>query len=317
MQTTWKTMINLRWRATTRALIAAFLLTSCGEMPTAPASDELTLAPAQASESNSSSSSNRPRLRVSDEELEFNAKKGDRSPNPQIVKITSDVSTQITGIAVQKITYKKASGWLSATLSRSTTPLDLTLKVTPGSLKKGTYIADVYLSSTNGSNTPYVVHVLLKLRDGDDDDACGEDDDEDECAKSLVASVPSSTVTGAIVSPAPTATIKYASGSTNTSATGTVTVSTTTAGASLSGGTSATVVSGVATFSTLRVTRSTAGPVALLFTWSGGATTTQNINVTLPAPVATTLAATAPATATSGVALSPALTATVRDQNGA
>ena len=94
-----------------------------------------------------------PRIDVSSASTTFNATVAGSNPAPQVVAITNGGGGALSGLATS-ITYGSGSGWLSATLSSTGAPSDLTLRATTGALAAGTYTATVRVSATNASNTP-------------------------------------------------------------------------------------------------------------------------------------------------------------------
>ena len=77
-------------------------------------------------------------------------------PAARTVAVANVGTGTLTGLTVGAIDYAGGSGWLSASLSRSTAPATLTLTMEKGSLSPGTYMATVPLASASSGNAPGV-----------------------------------------------------------------------------------------------------------------------------------------------------------------
>lgn len=91
------------------------------------------------------------------------------SPNPvqlssaeqqKVVSITNSGSGTLSGLSAS-VTYQGRSGWLVATLSRSTAPADLTLSAAVGGLPDGSYNATVIITGSAGASL--AIPVVLSL----------------------------------------------------------------------------------------------------------------------------------------------------------
>lgn len=75
----------------------------------------------------------------------------------------TDAGTAVTGLGTT-INYTTGTGWLTATLSVTTTPSTLTLQSSAGSLAPGTYNATVDVTSGVAGNSPQSVAVTLTVQ---------------------------------------------------------------------------------------------------------------------------------------------------------
>lgn len=187
-----------------------------------------------------------PVITLSPPSLSFTASQGGVHPAPQTIRVTSGGSGTLTGLAVGTITYAagQPTGWLVASLGGSAAPATLTLTDTTTNLALGTYTALVPVTSSVASNSPQVLGVTLVIG-------------PPACALCRLAFTvqPSTTVAGAVITPAVQVTAKDASGNTATGFTGPVTVATLGATDTLFGTTSVAALKGVATFANLRIDR--------------------------------------------------------------
>lgn len=87
------------------------------------------------------------------------------SPTPLAVPVITKRLVELSGVAVDNITYGAgASGWLQASLDQSTTPATLTLTpTTTGAFPAGTFLAKVFLSATNPGTPTTSLDVLLTV----------------------------------------------------------------------------------------------------------------------------------------------------------
>jgi hypothetical protein len=97
----------------------------------------------------------------------FAGVQGSASPGSQTVDIRAGTSGgALAGLKVGSIAYTGPSGWLSASLDRTTAPATLTLSATTGSLAPGSYTAKVPVSAAGASNSPQQVAVTLLVLSG-------------------------------------------------------------------------------------------------------------------------------------------------------
>jgi hypothetical protein len=101
--------------------------------------------------------------------IEFNAgsvnfamASGEAPPAPVDVAITSSGETELTGLSVA-VTYSGASGWLSATLSRTTSPATLRIGVLATGLAPGSYAATVAVSAASAPGATASIAVSLEV----------------------------------------------------------------------------------------------------------------------------------------------------------
>ncbi len=93
----------------------------------------------------------------------FSAVAGGTSP-AQVVQILAAGDAPLNGLAITDVTYDpSASGWLTATLDRTTAPANLTLTPNPSGLALGTYIAVVAIAAPGAINSPRTVRVALTI----------------------------------------------------------------------------------------------------------------------------------------------------------
>jgi hypothetical protein len=87
---------------------------------------------------------------------------GNASPAPQTIAIGTDVETPVRGLQTS-ITYGSGTGWLSASLSDSTAPANLTLSSNVTGLTTGTYQATVTVSASAAENSPLTIPVTFDV----------------------------------------------------------------------------------------------------------------------------------------------------------
>ena len=92
----------------------------------------------------------------------FGATEGGANPGAQTINITNASSGNLGGVR-RAITYapNQPTGWLSASLSDTTTPSTLTLNATTGSLGIGSYSAFVAISANGATNAPQIIEVVF------------------------------------------------------------------------------------------------------------------------------------------------------------
>lgn len=91
---------------------------------------------------------------------------GTSSPGAKMVAITNTGTGTLGGLAVGTITYGSgAQGWLSATLSATEAPSNLSLTPTNSGLAPGSYTATVPVTSTSATNSPQSITVTYTLED--------------------------------------------------------------------------------------------------------------------------------------------------------
>jgi len=110
---------------------------------------------------------NAPSIVLAANAVTFAGVQGGAAPGMQTVAITAGSSGRtLAGLAAGPITYAGASGWLSASLDRTTAPATLTLSATTGTLAGGSYTASVPVAATGASNSPQHVAVTLLVLSG-------------------------------------------------------------------------------------------------------------------------------------------------------
>ena len=97
-----------------------------------------------------------PTIGVSPASLSFNYQSGGTVPASQSFAVSSTGSTL-------SYTVSTSATWLSATPASGTTPGNVSVSVTPGSLSAGTYTGSVTITSSGASNSPKSVPVTLTV----------------------------------------------------------------------------------------------------------------------------------------------------------
>jgi hypothetical protein len=106
----------------------------------------------------------RPRIIVGTTSITLSGSAGTSDPLSGSVAITSEGVTAVTGLAVADIGYAQGpGGWLTATLSGTTTPAMLMISAQTSGLDPGQYLATVAITSPVAENSPVAVDVLLDL----------------------------------------------------------------------------------------------------------------------------------------------------------
>jgi hypothetical protein len=105
-------------------------------------------------------------LALSTGSVSFVGVQGGNTPAPQSIAITNGGTGLLTGLAVGPITYGGGSGWLGASLDKTTAPATLTLSVTAGGLSSGAYTATLPISAHGASNSPQQLAVRLLVLGG-------------------------------------------------------------------------------------------------------------------------------------------------------
>ena len=102
-------------------------------------------------------------ISLSPASVTFNATQGGANPAVKTVSVNDSGSGSITGLVASAPSYGagQPAGWLTPTLSSTSTPSTLSLQPTVGSLTPGTYTATVSVSSPDAANSPQVVSVSL------------------------------------------------------------------------------------------------------------------------------------------------------------
>lgn len=92
----------------------------------------------------------------------FGAVEDGANPAAATIAITNGSSGNLGGVRTA-ITYasNQPTGWLSASLSDTTTPSTLTLSATTGSLRIGSYSAFVAISANGATNAPQIIEVVF------------------------------------------------------------------------------------------------------------------------------------------------------------
>ncbi len=104
-------------------------------------------------------------LHLAAQSVPFGLLHGGPAPAPETVEVRSTGADQLTGVGVGSITYAAGTGWLSATLDRTTTPATLSLAVAGGALEAGRYTATVPINAAKSSNGAQSLQVTLLVLD--------------------------------------------------------------------------------------------------------------------------------------------------------
>jgi hypothetical protein len=187
----------------------------------------------------------------------FAAVQGGVAPAPQTIAVRDAGGGTLTGLSAGPIVYTGASGWLTASLDKTTAPATLTLTAAPGSLASGSYSADVPVKAT-ASNSPQHVAVsflVLSSSGGTTISAAGRD--------TVFLSSPNTAVQLTVQAGS-----QYLIAVVNTDSSHTVTEDFTLAGALLSGPATRTVPLPAATVPAIR-SAATSGAQGPTFTLSG------------------------------------------------
>jgi hypothetical protein len=106
----------------------------------------------------------RPAIGFSTDSVGFSATASGPNPAPDTIGVTNAGGGSLAGLAVGTIGYGPgASGWLTATLTRTTAPDTLVLAAQTGNLTAGTYSAIVPVTAVNATNSPHTLKVTFTL----------------------------------------------------------------------------------------------------------------------------------------------------------
>ena len=105
-----------------------------------------------------------PMIGVSTSSVVFNATQGNGNPPTQSVSVNNAGDGDLTGLNVNvNYEHNQPTGWLSAQLNRTTAPATLTFQAVSSSLAKGTYSANVTVSSPVAGNSTQMVRATLTI----------------------------------------------------------------------------------------------------------------------------------------------------------
>jgi hypothetical protein len=102
-----------------------------------------------------------PTIEVSTTSAMFTAVAGAPASGPVAVQLTSGGDAPATGLATTVTYGAGGTGWLSRTLSGTSTPATLSLSASAAGLDIGTYSATVTITSPDASNSPRTLQVTL------------------------------------------------------------------------------------------------------------------------------------------------------------
>ena len=104
-----------------------------------------------------------PAIMLSSTSLAFTTLRG-ASPSAESVTISNSGGGALSGLSTAAVVYGAgATGWLTATLSSTTSPATLSCTVSSSTLAPGTYTASVRVSATTASNGPQTLTVTLTV----------------------------------------------------------------------------------------------------------------------------------------------------------
>ncbi len=93
----------------------------------------------------------------------FTALQGGAAPAPVAIAVRDAGGGTLSGLSSGPVVYTGASGWLTASLDKTTAPATLTLTATTGNLASGSYSADVPVKATAGNSPQHVAVSFLVL----------------------------------------------------------------------------------------------------------------------------------------------------------
>jgi hypothetical protein len=105
-----------------------------------------------------------PEISLSTASVSFSAVSSGTSPASQGIAITNSGGATLSGLSAT-IGYPagRTTGWLTASLSSTTAPANLSLQAATGSLAAGTYTATVSIASAVASNSPRTITVTFQV----------------------------------------------------------------------------------------------------------------------------------------------------------
>lgn len=181
----------------------------------------------------------------------FSALRTEPSPPAATVQITA--TGTVTNLALGAITYGSgANGWLTASLSGTSTPATLTLTPSTSALPVGTFTASVPISGSGGLSTSYPVSVTISAL---------------PASQIAVITEPAGAASGTAFGTQPVIELRDASGARVLTANNAVTVSRASGTGTLSGTLTRNAVQGRVTFTDLRINGT--GAHTLTFAASG------------------------------------------------
>jgi fibronectin type 3 domain-containing protein len=97
--------------------------------------------------------------------ISFSATQGGADPGEQTVGVTNAGGGSLTGLGTT-IDYQtgQPTGWLTATLTATSAPTQVTLRATTGTLSSGNYTANVRVTSALAQNSPQTVAVTFVVQ---------------------------------------------------------------------------------------------------------------------------------------------------------
>ncbi|MGE0158637.1 MAG: beta strand repeat-containing protein [Gemmatimonadales bacterium] len=98
-------------------------------------------------------------------EVDFTGVQGGADPTPRSVSLTATEGGQLGGLAASASYGTGASGWLSATLSKASTPATLTIAPSLTGLGPGVYEAEVHVTGGDGGQAAVALDVTLTVEE--------------------------------------------------------------------------------------------------------------------------------------------------------
>lgn len=107
-----------------------------------------------------------PVIGLSRETVGFSADAGGGNPSDQTVQVSNVGGGELTGLVLDLPRYDagQPTGWLSATLNRTTAPATVTLEVTTGTLAAGNYTARLPVTASRLGVLPHDLIVTFEVR---------------------------------------------------------------------------------------------------------------------------------------------------------
>lgn len=103
-----------------------------------------------------------PAIQLSNNQVTFNGALGQADPQPEVVTIGNAGGGTLADLGVATIYGQgQPTGWLSAQLSATTAPTQLTLRAATGGLPPGNYTATASVSSPAAPNSPVMIAVTF------------------------------------------------------------------------------------------------------------------------------------------------------------
>lgn len=103
------------------------------------------------------------RIVLSQSSISFTVEQGQSAPAPATVSISNGGEESLTGVSVSISYGTIATGWLTATLSGTSAPCNLTLTISSTNFTPGNHSATVSVSGAGASNSPQTIQVSFTV----------------------------------------------------------------------------------------------------------------------------------------------------------